>query len=181
MCLLYETRIVLSTTFATDIGIWLDFPRMGATGASALMLEIPITHPSELPNAATSVKPPGLRLTPQRRRVYDVLLAQRDHPTVQEVHQRAKARLPKISLATVYNCLEALTQFGFVKQVNLDRSPSRYCPNLHDHAHFHCDSCGKVTDIALHVEPSAVLPEGAVLRRLDVNLRGICSQCATLP
>ena len=32
----------------------------------------------------------GHRLTPQRREVYEVLLAQRDHPTATEVFMRAK-------------------------------------------------------------------------------------------
>ena len=45
----------------------------------------------------------GHRLTPQRREVYEVLLAQRDHPTATEVFMRAKQRMPSISLATVYN------------------------------------------------------------------------------
>ena len=36
--------------------------------------------------------------------------------------------MPTISLATVYNCLETLTQVGLVQQVNLDRGPSRFAP-----------------------------------------------------
>ena len=61
----------------------------------------------------------GHRLTPQRREVYNVLLEDRDHPTATEVFLRAKKRVPSISLATVYNCLETLVECGLAKQVNV--------------------------------------------------------------
>lgn len=68
----------------------------------------------------------GHRLTPQRREVYEVLLAQRDHPSATEVFLRAKQRMPSISLATVYNCLETLVDCGLAKQVNMERDATRY-------------------------------------------------------
>ena len=45
----------------------------------------------------------GLRLTPQRRQVFEVLMDKRDHPTATEVFIRAQKKMPSISLATVYN------------------------------------------------------------------------------
>ena len=121
----------------------------------------------------------GLRSTPQREVVYNVLLKKRDHPTADEVFARVKCDLPTISLATVYNCLEALMQVGLVRQVNLHRSPSRFCPNLSDHAHFHCDACGQVSDIPLEATPCPTLPAGAVLHQQEITLRGLCPHCAS--
>jgi Fe2+ or Zn2+ uptake regulation protein len=123
---------------------------------------------------------PAYRLTRQRREVYEILVNQRDHPTATELFIRVKERIPSISLATVYNCLEALTQNGLVKQVNLDRAPSRYCPNLNDHGHFHCESCGSIADISFTPESGSVLdlPRGAVVSRMDVAIRGLCPKCA---
>src|ERR1017187_9554041 len=60
----------------------------------------------------------GLRLTPQRQQVYDVLLHKRDHPTAEEVFIRAKKTMPEISHATVYNCLDALVKCGLAWQVD---------------------------------------------------------------
>src|SRR5450432_2952711 len=91
----------------------------------------------------------GFRFTTQRREVYDALMVKRDHPTAVEVFMRVKGRMPSISLATVYNCLETLTGCGLVKSVNHDREPSRYCPNLKEHAHFFCTGCGTVADVPL--------------------------------
>jgi Fe2+ or Zn2+ uptake regulation protein len=124
---------------------------------------------------------PEFRLTKQRREVFEVLTAQRDHPTATEVFVRVKEKVPGISLATVYNCLETLTHSGLVRQVNLDRSPSRYCPNLEDHAHFHCESCGHISDIAIHdplaLQAALSLPTGTKIHRTDIAIRGLCPTC----
>ena len=123
----------------------------------------------------------GHRLTPQRREVYDVLLAQRDHPTATEVFLRAKQRMPSISLATVYNCLETLVDCGLAKQVNVERDATRYCPNLDEHGHFMCERCGKVFDVPLaashHIEGTWDLPRGFTVTHSDFTLRGICADC----
>jgi len=135
---------------------------------------------AEAQPAAALTLGPEFRLTKQRREVYDVLCEQRDHPTAAEVFIRAKERVPGISLATVYNCLETLAQSGLVKQVHLDRGPSRYCPNLKDHGHFHCESCGVITDVDLDDATGAALdlPKGTVVSRMEVSLRGLCPKCA---
>ena len=91
----------------------------------------------------------GFRFTAQRREVFDALMAKRDHPTAVEVFMRVKEKMPSISLATVYNCLETLTECNLVKHVNLDRAPSRYCANLEPHGHFFCTECGSVIDVPL--------------------------------
>ena len=39
---------------------------------------------------------------------------------------RAKKGLPDISMATVYNCLDALVKCRLVREVNLDRTARRY-------------------------------------------------------
>src|ERR1041385_803661 len=91
----------------------------------------------------------GFRFTPQRRRVYDVLLSKLDHPTAEDVFIRAKKQMPDISHATVYNCLDALVQCGLVRLVQLERGATRYCPNMEEHAHYYCDECGAVFDVSL--------------------------------
>ncbi len=118
----------------------------------------------------------GLRNTPQRELVYDVLLKKRDHPTADEVFARVKPELPGISLATVYNCLETLVQCDLVRAVNFERGPTRYCPNLRPHAHFHDEATGKTHDIDLPAEllskVSAVLPRGYDAKSVEIIFRG---------
>jgi Fur family peroxide stress response transcriptional regulator len=118
----------------------------------------------------------GLRSTPQREIVYDVLLKKRDHPTADEVFARVKVETPAISLATVYNCLETLVQCQLVRQVNFERGPTRYCPNLRPHAHFHDEQTGATYDIDLPPELMAkvgdVLPQGYEAKSVEIIFRG---------
>ena len=124
----------------------------------------------------------GLRLTPQRRHVYDVLMEKRDHPTATEVFLRVQRQMPSISLATVYNCLETMVGSGLVKAVHVDREPTRFCANLRDHGHFHCTQCGEIADIEFvqgRDSKGWKLPPGYLVTQRDVTLRGLCGSCAS--
>jgi len=118
----------------------------------------------------------GLRMTRQRGEVYRILAGEKTHPTANEVFMRVKDRLPNVSLATIYNCLEALVQHGIVRQVNFDREPSRFCSNLADHGHFHDASTGVIHDV--HFKPGVSLgdvlelPDGALVDDVEITLRG---------
>jgi Fur family peroxide stress response transcriptional regulator len=132
---------------------------------------------TSLPSAlAARLAHSGLRATPQRGVVYDVLLNKRDHPTADQVFTRVKESLPGISLATVYNCLETLVSCGLVRQVNLEREPTRYCPNLRPHAHFHDEKSGATHDIDLPPglldSVRSVLPAGYEASDVEITFRG---------
>jgi Fur family peroxide stress response transcriptional regulator len=118
----------------------------------------------------------GLRSTPQREVIYSVLLKKRDHPTADEVYARVRSELPTISLATVYNCLETLVQCDLVRAVNFERGPTRYCPNLRPHAHFHDERTGRTHDIdlppAVLSELNRVLPQGFDAKSVEITFRG---------
>jgi Fur family transcriptional regulator, peroxide stress response regulator len=134
--------------------------------------------PSALTNETFSQKlaDSGLRFTPQREIVYQVLRKKRDHPTADELYARVRSELPTISLATVYNCLEALVQCHLVRAVNFERGPTRYCPNLHPHAHFHDEQTGETHDVDLPPDVlekvKSVLPPGYNASSIEIIFRG---------
>jgi Fur family peroxide stress response transcriptional regulator len=117
-----------------------------------------------------------IRPTPQREIVLKSILEKRDHPTADEVFARVKTTLPGISLATVYNCLETLVGSGLVRSVNFERGPTRYCPNLHPHAHFYDESTGSTHDIdlppAVLSKVKAILPPGYDASSVEIVFRG---------
>ena len=123
----------------------------------------------------------GFRFTQQRQRVYDVLLARRDHPTAEEVFARAKRAMREISKATVYNCLDALVEAGVARQVKVERGASRFCPNMHEHWHFHCNECGGVFDMDLPAEACAAfpLPLGFEIDQFEIAAHGVCPACGS--
>jgi Fur family peroxide stress response transcriptional regulator len=122
------------------------------------------------------------KLTPHRRAVFQTLAESTDHPTALDLFTRIKERSADISLATVYNCLEHLTTNGLIKQVQLERGQSRYCANLHEHVHFHCEKCGKVSDAhpIENFDPSQFwqLPAGTKISHTDIAIHGTCPACA---
>lgn len=120
----------------------------------------------------------GFRFTPQREHVYSVLLRRRDHPTAEEVFIRAKRGQPEISMATVYNCLDALVKCGLVRQLTFQRGAARFCPNMREHCHFYCDECASVFDIDLPAGDGVRLPKGFRAERYDVTIHGKCPACA---
>ena len=121
----------------------------------------------------------GLRLTPQRQQVYDVLWQKRDHPHAEQVFIRAKRAMPEISHATVYNCLDALVKAGLARQVTVERGPTRFCPNMTEHGHFHCSACGTIYDVSLpHELPGVTVPRGFKAQGYDVAIHGLCADCA---
>lgn len=129
------------------------------------------SDPEEIPAVLS-----GLRMTRQRREIYRLLIEDRDHPTANEVFRRVQERMPSISLATVYNCLDALVEHDLVNQVNFDREPSRYCSNRNEHVHFHDDATGVIHDITFKngasISDLLDLPEGAEVRDLELTIRG---------
>jgi Fur family peroxide stress response transcriptional regulator len=120
----------------------------------------------------------GQRATKQREHIYALLLEKRDHPTADEIYARAKSDMPSISLATVYNCLETLVETKLIRQVNFEREPTRYCPNLTQHAHFYCKESGEIIDIelsdALIQELKKALPDGFRAEHIDIAYDGAC-------
>ena len=135
---------------------------------------------SKNPEISTELEIPeeisGLRMTRQRQEVYRILMQERNHPTANDVFMRVKDRLPNISLATVYNCLEALVQHGIIRQVNFDRESSRYCPNLSEHGHFHDATTGVIHVVefkpGINLADVLNLPPGAVIDDVEITLRG---------
>lgn len=122
----------------------------------------------------------GLRFTAQRRHVYNILLDKRDHPSAEEVFMRAKQEMPDISMATVYNTLDALVQCGLVRQVKQERGATRYCSNMAQHHHFYCDECGGTFDVGTDPavgEPDMQLPTGFQVRKYEIVFRGLCPDC----
>jgi Fur family peroxide stress response transcriptional regulator len=118
----------------------------------------------------------GLRATRQREHVFKVLLMKRDHPTADEVYARARKEMDGISLATVYNCLETLVGCGLVRAVNYEREPTRFCPNLSEHAHFQDRGTGRVYDVDLPTEVMDklrdILPEGFEADSVELHFHG---------
>ncbi len=120
----------------------------------------------------------GLKITPQRLAVYEVLLKSTNHPTVEDIYEEVKKRYPYVSLATVYRTLETLERIGLVKRVCFWGNSARYDANLNEHHHLICEKCGRIEDVNLDQEIN--IPEhfhGYKTHGYSVNIYGFCPKC----
>ena len=101
-----------------------------------------MTTPEQL---AIKLKELGIRQTPQRLAIAEVVVNSGDHPSVKEIYQRVKEFFPYVTLATVYSTLETLEQAGFVRALPFQKQ-SRYDSNISPHANLVCVGCGGVVD-----------------------------------
>lgn len=124
----------------------------------------------------------GQRVTRQRRVVLDVLSESQEHLDAESVHDRARARDPNISLATVYRTLALLKDVGLVEEHRLGEDHAHFeAVQDEPHYHFTCLRCGSVVEFDAPQVMQAVqeLGERESLRVIRVHLfvSGICSRC----
>lgn len=133
------------------------------------------------PEAATQrLREAGLRLTPQRRAVIDVLSGDTSHPLAEDVARRVADRMPGVSLSTVYKTLHEFAALGLVRELGLPGA-MRFDADPSTHAHLVCDSCGTVIDVPLSPAAHDALVESAEGARLDsveITLKGVCRRCS---
>ena len=133
-----------------------------------------MTHAHEMP-IEERLRHCGLRPTRQRVALADLLFAKGDrHLTVEELHEEAVTAGVPVSLATVYNTLNQLTDAGLLRQVSVDGTKTYFDTNVTAHHHFYLENNHELVDIP---DPHLVLskmpdvPEGYEISRVDMVVR----------
>ncbi|TGY92589.1 MULTISPECIES: Fur family transcriptional regulator [Marinicauda] len=72
-------------------------------------------------------------MTEQRRVIARVLSVSEDHPDAEELHRRASAEDPRISLATVYRTVRLFEEAGIIERHDFRDGRSRYEEATEDH------------------------------------------------
>lgn len=125
----------------------------------------------------------GIRVTRQRQEIYAALAATTAHPTAEELHRLVLASPavddtePPVSLATVYNTLEALTDSGLVRKIPTPEGGARYDADTSDHMHLMTGE-GRVHDVPADLGQRFLehIPESLVQeleRRMGVRVRRV--------
>src|SRR5919206_953026 len=97
----------------------------------------------------------GHRVTSQRLVLSRVLADLGRHASAEEIARAAAARLPGLSLPTVYATLELFEELGVVRRVDAGGPAALFDPRTEPHAHFTCRRCGAVEDLEADVDASA--------------------------
>lgn len=131
------------------------------------------------PYVAERLAVQGIRPSVQRIEVYNYLLTERNHPTVETIYASLSPVIPTLSKTTVYNTLKLFLENDLVQTVTIEDDELRYDADTSFHYHFKCTDCGSITDVAGDVpRVESLLPRGFVLTKTEVSLRGFCATCA---
>jgi Fe2+ or Zn2+ uptake regulation protein len=125
----------------------------------------------------------GLRMTPQRQRIFEVLADAVGHPTVEQVFDVVAVEMPAISLKTVYQTVHELEGMGEITLLDLGLGSFRIDRNVTGVPHHHlvCRACGEVRDLAVAFDDlalDAADSQGFVVGRPEIVFRGLCPACA---
>jgi Fur family ferric uptake transcriptional regulator len=110
----------------------------------------------------------GMRMTEQRRVIARVLSEAHDHPDVEELHRRAHAVDPHISIATVYRTVRLLEESGIITRHDFRDGRSRYEEQRESHHDHLIDlKSGQVIEF---VDKEIEELQEAIARRLGYKL-----------
>lgn len=129
----------------------------------------------------------GLRVTPQRLAILATLQATPDHLSAEEVFEEIRAKMPNVSLATVYNALGELRRVGQVRALPVWGRVRYDLVSRGPHHHLVCESCQRVVDLDPDNSSGPEVPrnlevpknqvQGFEILTAEVIFRSICPDC----
>jgi Fur family ferric uptake transcriptional regulator len=130
----------------------------------------------------------GLRWTPQRRSLVEVLSGVRGHVTGAELVERCRALDPDTTPSTVYRTLDVLESIGVVSHSHgVDGREEFHVLPMAAHGHLHCRDCGAGWDLAPDAPDVVVAIQafddqrGFALDISHLTLIGRCADCSVAP
>ena len=123
----------------------------------------------------------GIPVTAQRPVILSVLLEHDDHPTVDQIYNDVRPRIPGVSRTTAYRTLETFADLGLARRTNHFAAFARFDGNMDQHHHLLCNKCGKVSDFKDPPLTLGDLPNfhrvGFVMQDYSVYFEGLCHEC----
>lgn len=110
--------------------------------------------------------------------LFEALCACKSHPTAEELFGMVKPGMASLSLATVYNTLDALCEAGLAKKLPTPRGTCRYDADMSEHLHIRFQDTGEIRDVPMDLShklldrlPRSVLDE--IEQALGVTIDGV--------
>ena len=132
-------------------------------------------------SCAITLREKGLKLTPQRRLILDIIHDSGGHLTAEEILNHVQSRVSGVNKSTIYRTLELLEALGCVFKSELgDRYIYHHAEEGHHH-HLRCRMCGKNMDcdedLFLPVERVIAQKYGFQVDFKHMVINGICHDC----
>ena len=113
-----------------------------------------------------------LKVTEQRIAMIKLLFKNgAAHFTAEDIYEEVNKKKIKISLATIYNCLNQFKEFGIIKVIKVSSDKIYFDTNLEEHHHFFCIKSSKLIDVETNevkISKLPKIPNGKKLKSVDV-------------
>jgi len=144
-------------------------------------------HLEQRRSVTIQLREQGLRLTPQRKVIAEVLQQAGEHLDAQEVLRRAQEKMPSLHLASVYRALKSFKKLGIIDELDLMHvnGHGHYyeARTNQDHVHFTCQRCGRVLEIDTplfeRLKGKIEGRHGLAIRIARLELGGLCGTCTS--
>ena len=128
----------------------------------------------------------GVRLTTQRKRVFELICASPKASSAYELLEELKQSEPQAKPPTVYRALDFLLEQGFIHRVESTNSYIQCC-SCNAHKHFShlliCDNCGSVIELQddslVALLANNAKEHGFTINNHVIESHGICQSCST--
>ena len=123
------------------------------------------------------------RYSYKREAILNCVRSTKSHPSADWVFAQLKPKIPDLSLGTVYRNLSQFKTQGLIQSVGVVDGLERFDGNTAPHVHFVCTHCAAVLDVDSVCVPQSLYDAarrelGAKIEGCEINLRGICCNCA---
>lgn len=132
-----------------------------------------------------ALKDAGHRITPQRRMICRLLAGSDEHPSAQMIFEEIRRTDETLSLATVYNTLEALSSLGIINILGemWNGDAIRYDADTSPHVNLACVRCHRILDVPSENIQNLVEEvehnSGFTLLGARLLYYGVCPECQT--
>jgi Fe2+ or Zn2+ uptake regulation protein len=128
-------------------GAIVEFMKYGPGQEAAARASLSHHHRQSPHEVREALAAAGCRFTAQRAAVWQYLASVEVHPTAEQVYRAVRRGVPRISLATVYNALEALVAARLATKITSGDGSARYDCRGEDHYHLRDVETGEVRDL----------------------------------
>lgn len=88
----------------------------------------------------------GLKVTPQRLAILELLLSLDNHPTAETIIMLIRLSHPNIAAGTVYKTLDTFSKKGLIHKVKTEMDIVRYDAIHERHHHLYCSESERIED-----------------------------------
>ncbi len=155
---------------------------MQPSGSSARAARPGVSAEAQWADVRERLHARGLRWTPQRRVLIEVLSGANGHVTGAELVERCRAVDPATTPSTVYRTLDVLEELGIVSHAHGadGREEFHVLPEA-DHGHLHCLGCRESWEIGAEEAAAFIAAlqaeRGFVVELSHLSISGLCRDC----